>query len=198
MAAADPLLNPLRVPRQIVVNHQRTELQVDSLRPRFRCNQNFRPIPEAVYQRVSEHDRLAAGGVDIGVVSVLRHVFGIDLFRLRIAFPSAGKTDDITGVTILLQIVPQILHGAARFRENHRFLFRTQLPHLLPAAFQCGEQVSGFGIGPHIAGPGDETIHLLNLRLEFFVIDLFDFAFSRRSVVLQAESTILCVLLRNH
>ena len=58
--------------------------------------------------------------------------------------------------------------------------------------------MSGLSIGPHIARPGDETIHLLNLRLELLVIDLFSFAFSWRSFVLLAESAIFCVLFRNN
>ena len=36
MAAADALLNPLRIPRKVVVDDQIAELEIDALRGRFR------------------------------------------------------------------------------------------------------------------------------------------------------------------
>src|SRR5262249_777704 len=50
MTAADALLDALRVPRQVVVHHERAELQVDAFRASFRSNHDFSLFAEVVYQ----------------------------------------------------------------------------------------------------------------------------------------------------
>ena len=50
MATADPLLDPLRIPRQIVVEDLVAELEVEPLRPRLRRDQDLRAGLELVNQ----------------------------------------------------------------------------------------------------------------------------------------------------
>ena len=53
VTATNALLNTLRIPRQIVIHHERAELQVDSFRSRFRGDHNDRLIAEIIYKRLS-------------------------------------------------------------------------------------------------------------------------------------------------
>ena len=51
MAAADALLDTLRVPRQIIIDHQGTELQIDALRPGLGGNHDAALLAEVIDQR---------------------------------------------------------------------------------------------------------------------------------------------------
>ena len=59
VATADPLLDPLRVPRQVVVDDGVAELQVQPFRPRFRRDQGRGPLPELVDERQAHGHRRA-------------------------------------------------------------------------------------------------------------------------------------------
>jgi hypothetical protein len=50
MAATNPLLNALRIPRQVIIYDQRAKLKVDSLGGGFRGDHDYRLIPEIVDQ----------------------------------------------------------------------------------------------------------------------------------------------------
>ena len=51
VAAADALLDALRVPRQVVVDDRLAELEVQALRARFGADQHLRARAELVHQR---------------------------------------------------------------------------------------------------------------------------------------------------
>ena len=51
MATADALFHPLRIPGQVVVDHQRTELQVDTFRPCLGGDHYLALIAEVLHQR---------------------------------------------------------------------------------------------------------------------------------------------------
>ena len=69
MATADPLLDPLRVPRQVVVDDGVAELQVQPLRPRLRRDHDDGAPTELVHQREAHGNRRArrpgAGAVSV-------------------------------------------------------------------------------------------------------------------------------------
>ncbi len=48
MAAADPLLDALGIPGQVVIHHQRAELEVDPLRRRLGRDHDLAFVPEVV------------------------------------------------------------------------------------------------------------------------------------------------------
>ena len=69
MAAADALLDALRVPRQVVVDDGVAELQVQPLRPRLRRDQDRGALPELVDEREAHGHRRARrpGSLAVGL-----------------------------------------------------------------------------------------------------------------------------------
>ena len=173
VTASDTLFNTLRIPRQIIVDYQRAELQVDTFSTCFCGNQDFRFFLETVNQSMAQHDSFTARGIYSCIQLIFCHVFGIDFFRFRITLASARETDYIPCVSILLQIVPQIFHGAAGFSKNNSLFFCAEFAHFLPAAFKRNQQIFGLGICSHPIGPIDEAVHQINFCLKFAVVNHF-------------------------
>jgi hypothetical protein len=48
MTAADALLDALGIPRQVIIHHEGTELEVDALRPRFRRDHDLTLLTEVI------------------------------------------------------------------------------------------------------------------------------------------------------
>src|SRR6266496_831525 len=62
VASPDPLLDALRVPGQIVVNHRLAELKVQAFCAGFGADENFRTRAELVYEREPDSNLAARFG----------------------------------------------------------------------------------------------------------------------------------------
>ena len=51
VAATDTLLDALRIPRQVVIDDRLAELEIESLRARFRADEHLRPRAEFMNER---------------------------------------------------------------------------------------------------------------------------------------------------
>ncbi len=91
MAAADALLDALRVPRQIEIDDQRAELKVDAFRAGFRRNEDRLAFAEGFDDGGLHVRRLRAG---YGVATfVARQPVGIDRLALRIVVLAVMRHD---------------------------------------------------------------------------------------------------------
>ena len=89
MAAANALLNPLRIPGQVVVDHKRTELEVNALRAGLGGNHDFPCVTEVINQCRAHIGSLGAG--DPVGACVPFDPFRIDSSGLGIAYSDPLK-----------------------------------------------------------------------------------------------------------
>jgi hypothetical protein len=61
VASPDPLLDPLRVPREVIVHNERAELQVDALSSSLGCDHQRPALAEIVDERLSHVGRPRTG-----------------------------------------------------------------------------------------------------------------------------------------
>ena len=106
VAAADALLDALRVPGQVVVDDQRAELEVDAFGRRLGGEQDRGFVAEVLDQRGAHVHRARAGGA--AGVAVLLDPALVDRGRLR---PAVGAVEehDLSRVAVGLEEGLQIL-----------------------------------------------------------------------------------------
>ena len=106
MATTNALLHPLRIPRQVVVNQERTELQVYAFRRRFGGNHDLRILAEAVNQRGAFVGRNRTGDAPpvcrVGAPRLINGAGGGVIVR-------AVKQHHLAGVTVFLRKCRQML-----------------------------------------------------------------------------------------
>ncbi len=143
MAAADALLDPLRVPRQIVIHNHRAELKIDPFRPRFGGNHDL-----AFFAEVIDQCRAHVGGLGPGdtIRSVMaRKPILVDGFGLLVGI-RAVEQDDMIGERAICEHPEQIGLGAARLSENDRLFFCTKLSRLCKSDLQRLKKRATFGV----------------------------------------------------
>ena len=135
MAAVDALLNGERIVRQVVVDHERTELKIEALGGNVRGNQDFRVFLKALHDGivagaaavVDQHLALVGAAVQESEKKVLRGpVFGENkhllpcakLFEPGETFFQADK--QFFGLGVLFDVGGKRLHLSkfSKFRRN--------------------------------------------------------------------------------
>ena len=91
VTAADALLDPLRVPGQVVVDDQRAELQIDAFGGGLGGDHDYRFVAEILDQRSAHVGGLGAGDA-IGALVLLQPVL-IDRLRLRVVVGAVEQHD---------------------------------------------------------------------------------------------------------
>ena len=129
VAAADALLDALRVPGQVVVHDQVAELKVDAFGRGFGGDQDRRLVAEVLDERGAHVGaRRAADAVGAGV---LRQPALVDRLRSRVVV-RAVEEHDLARELGLLEEAEEVFLRAARLGEDDRLLLkRRRRPALL-------------------------------------------------------------------
>ena len=179
VAASDALLDALGIPREVVVDDHRAELEVDALRPRLGGEENSRLAAEGVDEGVPHHH-----GTRGRILRMCRPVGRVDPLR-RLVLPSAAReADDLPRVAVRLQVVLQERHRAARLREDDGLLRRAQFAETRPPLLQGREQALRLPVRANRARPRGKVCYARNLGLQTARIDRVRF---RRSVFRRAQ-----------
>ena len=136
MAATNALLDTLRVPRQVVVDDEIAELQVDTFRCSFSGNENLCFIAEVIDKCRAAVDGRAAGDT-ITALMVLQPA----LINTG-GCPASIRTtegDQLAVVSMRLQKRSQVILGAARFGEDYCFARRLHAIHVIEADIQSAQ-----------------------------------------------------------
>ena len=150
MAPTDALLDPLRVPGQVVIHHERAELQIDALGRRFRGDHHRGIVPEMLDKgRAAIH---GAGAGDSAGVGVGFNPAVNDLPGLRVGV-RAVEQDDLPAVAVGFKEVLEVVLGAAGFGEDERLAVGSHLRHFGEADFQGLEQRPALGVDADAACP---------------------------------------------
>ena len=115
MATTNPLLNALWIPRQIIIDHEATELEIDPLRARFGGNHDGGTLPECLNQRSAYVHTFRAGEHVLSGMTLEPVV--IDVQRIWIVI-RAIQGNDAPGIAIGLQQLFEVTLGAPRLRED--------------------------------------------------------------------------------
>src|SRR6266540_2362383 len=127
MAPPDPLLDALRVPGQVVVHDRLAELQVQSLRSRFRRDQDSRPGSELVNQRKTHGHRRAR--LRAFVLRRLRAPAPQRLRRARGLIRAPKKRDLLVRDELALdEAVSEVILRLHRLREDDELARTLALP----------------------------------------------------------------------
>ena len=134
MAAANALFDSLRVPRQVVIDDQRAELQVDTFGSRFSGDHDFRAgavvLAEVVDQRgAAIHLRRAGDAIRAFVLFEPALVDGGGVFVVV----GAAEQHQLARVAVGGEKAVQVLLRALGFREDDGLARRAQLGHLAEA-----------------------------------------------------------------
>src|SRR6476619_2239725 len=100
MAPADPLLNALRVPRQVVVDDERAELEVYPFCSRFGREHDCCFVAEMLDQRSAQIDRSRTGRATALPILLCPAVVDRGWFRTSVG---AVEKHYLSGITVRLQ-----------------------------------------------------------------------------------------------
>ena len=182
MAAADALLDALRVPGQVVVDDQRAELQVDAFGRGFGGEQDASPRRgkcsiSAVRTSTAREPEARP------VLSVLLQPASR---RSRCFRPAVGAVEQRRPARVAVGFKKglQILLGAARFGEDQSLACGARFSHLLEADLQSLEKRLGFGVDADAARPRGEPFEDIDLFLQLLAVDRY-----RRRVWLRRVSS---------
>ena len=151
MATADALFDALRVPGQVVVDDQRTELQIDTFGAGLGGDHDAAGLTEVVDQGSSGIG--AARAADAPGTLVPRQPVGIDTPRLRVAI-AAVKQHHALAKLIAGQQREQVVLGATRFGKDNRLLGRAQFAQAGKGDLQSLQERQALGV----LGNGDREI----------------------------------------
>ena len=143
VAAPDALLDTLRIPRQVIVDHKRAELKVDAFGASFGCNHDLATLLEVLDQCCTGVGGLGAG--DAVSAFVAFEPILVDRLRTLIAI-GAVEEHDAVAVWRVSQQAQQILLCALGFGEDNGFLGCTQPIQFGKGTIQCGQQRLTLGI----------------------------------------------------
>ena len=137
MTTANPLFNALRVPRQVVIYHHRTELKVDAFSCGLGRDHNRSLIAEILHER----------GAHIGTTRsrdairafVLFNPSYIDGLGLRVGV-RAVEQHDLVGIFARSQKTHEIFLSASGFREHDCLAWAAKLVGLGKSGLKCAQQ----------------------------------------------------------
>src|SRR5215470_1421663 len=115
MATTDPLLNALWIPRQIISDHEATELEIDPFCARFGGNHDGGTLPEFLNQCGAYIHTLRAGKHVLSGMAL--EPVAIDVQRIWIVI-RAIQGNDAPGIAIGFQQFFEVTLGATRLRED--------------------------------------------------------------------------------
>ena len=157
VAAADALLDALRVPGQVVVDDGVAELQVEALRPRLGRDQHHGPRPELVHQGQAHGDGGARPQMrsDLGL-----HLFPPDAQRPERAGGVVDSPEErdvaVDEIRLLEQEPAQVVLRGERFSEDHDLAAVFGPCHDEPHRLDQAVRLAVVGQGP--GAPG-ELLH---------------------------------------
>ena len=178
MTPAYALLDALRIPRKIVVDHERTELKVDALRASFGGNEDLRVIAKAFDD--GRPDINGAGARKTTAVPVLLDPAFVNVAGIGIAV-GAVECQYVAGVAVTFEKLLQIGLTPAGFRKNDGLSCCAHLRHALETDLNGFEQRTRLGVNADAACPANVVIQLGNLSIKLGEVNgpLFRGLFSR-------------------
>ncbi len=160
MAAADALLDALRVPRQVVVDDQRAELEVDAFGAGFGGNHDRATLLEVLDQGRTGVCGLRAGDVVAALVA-LQPVL-VDRLRTWVVIGAVEQHDAIT-VGRVGQQTEEVCLRAPRLGEDDGLPRRAQAIQFGEGAIERGEQRRTLGVISDVGCQRLEVAKLLDL-----------------------------------
>ena len=165
MAAANALLDALRVPRQVIVDDEGAELQVDAFGSRLGRDHDVGAgaviLAEVVDERgAAVHLRRAGDAVGAFMLFQPAPVDGGGVF----VAVGAAEQHQLAGIAIGGQEAIQIFLRALGLREDDGFARRAKLGHLAKAQGQRFQQGLRLGVRLQGAGSVDEGCQLGDFR----------------------------------
>src|SRR5262249_17689202 len=136
VAASDSLLNPLWVPRQIVVDDKGTELKVDAFGTGFCGYHDLSLVTEVIHESRAHVGSWRAGDAIRPFISL--DPFLVNFFRAGIVVGAIEENEPV-GPRTASQHATEIILCATRFSEDDRFLFRPQALGFGKSALQGGQ-----------------------------------------------------------
>jgi len=118
MAASDALFDPLRVPRKVVVDDLRAELQVDTLGGGLGCDHDRGIVAEFFYQCSTNIDGARSCNL-LGALRIGKPAL-VNFLCLAVGI-SATEGHNLIGVTVAREEIAEIVLGAARLCEDQGF-----------------------------------------------------------------------------
>ena len=142
VAAADALLDALGVPGQVVVDDQRTELEVDALGGGLGGKQDVGVVLKVLDQSSTQVHALVAGGRVLALVALEPVAVNGGGTAIRVA---AVDGQDAGGVVVLEETVEVVLR-AARFGKDDRLTLRAQFLELGEPLLEGSQQGAALGV----------------------------------------------------
>jgi len=169
VATTNALLDPLRVPGEVVIHHQRAELQVDPLRRRLGGDHDGGMIPKMLDEGRAAIDRPGTG--DAPGAGIRLDPAVDDLPGLRVGV-GAVEEDDLAAVAVGFEEVSQVVLRAAGLGEHKRLAFGPHLRHLCQADFEGLVQRPAFRVDADTQRPLGVAGEFVDLRFEEFAAGL--------------------------
>ena len=137
VTTADALLDALGIPRQVEIDHQRTELHVDALCGRFGGDEDRAGVAKVLDKGSADVDGTRAGDA-VGVGIFLQPLVVNGLGCSVVIGPV--EEDDFAPVAVFFQVERKGALGAAGFCEDEGALVGAGLRHRFEAEAERGEQ----------------------------------------------------------
>ena len=160
VAAPDALLDALRVPRQVVVDDERAELEVDAFGSGLGGNHDLATLLEVLDQCRTGVGGLGAGDA-VGAFVALQPVL-VDRLRTLVAI-GAVEEHDAVAVWRVSQQVEEVFLRALGFGEYDGLPGHTQPIQFGEGAIQRGEQRLALGVVADVGCQRSEVAQLLDL-----------------------------------
>lgn len=143
VATSDALFDALRVPGQIVINYQRTELKIDTFRSSFRSNHDA-----AVVLKIIDESRADVSSFRTCYAiraSMPLHPCGVNLFRVLIRVRAIEENNSVRKLAIA-ENSKQVVLSAPRFCKDDGLFGRTELRCLSEGNAQSLKQCPSLGV----------------------------------------------------
>ena len=187
MAATNALFYPLRIPRQVVVHYQRTELQVDTFGTSLGGDEDLSLIPEVIDDGSSTIDGWTAG--DTIRALVRRQPALMDPIQVGIG-STPTELHDAPGVPMPFEKTGKVILRADRLREHHGFAWGAHGRHAIEAGLQRLQQGVGLLIFTHTTGDEQVLIQFRDLTAQLDGIKL-RFGFKMHFHIIQSLIVLL-------
>ena len=181
--AADALFNALRVPRQVIVDQHRAELQVDTFGGSLGCDHEPTAFPELIHE----------GFAPVGIRNAYDKITALVLLEPplvdRVGFRAgvgAVEQDETLAPACLGQGSGEVVLGDGGVGEDDRLLRRTDLAEFREALLERINQLDSLLVDSNGAGKCRE------------LTQLFDFVEHRRALLrinhLRVDQGVFCLL----
>jgi len=143
VAATDTLLDPLGIPREIVIHHERAELEIDALGPGLRGNHDMAVLAEVINEGRPHVGRF--GARDAVCAGVLLEPGRVNGFRAVVGVRAIEKDDAVFELTIGKD-AEQVILGFPGLGEDYCFLRRAKFGSFSEGNFEGFEEGLAFGV----------------------------------------------------